>query len=199
MRGSDIGDMLKLRAQATFVVNFCRPRNDHRIGGAAEVRRIHLCSLEWSAESPGPGRSKMIHVQLAALRITQRQSLLDGEGFPLIVLGIISIRAAFGAGAVVSEDFDDERVVTLSGIMDFLEKPANFVVRLLGESRIYLGLVCQQLLFICRKRLPRRQACRARRQLRICRNHAELLLALKCLFPNLVPSRIELSFVLRDP
>src|SRR5580658_10122959 len=141
----------------------------------------------------------MIHVQLAALRITRSQSLLNGKRFSLIVFGVVANRSAFGAGAVISKDFDHQRFVALSGLIDFLEQPANFVVGLLSESRIYLGLMCQQLFLIWWKRLPRRQACRARRQLRICRDHAELLLAFKGRSPHLVPPSIELTLVLRDP
>ena len=70
-----------------------------------------------------------------------------------------AVERAFGARAVVAADIDDQRVIELALILNFLNDAANFMVRIGGVCRKDLGLPRIELLLQERKRIPPRQLC----------------------------------------
>ena len=106
---------------------------------------------------------------------------------------------AFGAGAVVAADVDDQRVVEFAHVLDRLDHAADLVVgvgRVGGED---LRLAGEEFLFISGERVPLRQVVRPRRELRVRRDHAEPLLVGEDLLAHLVPAHVELALELLDP
>src|SRR5580704_1923553 len=102
------------------MLNSGGPCNDHRIGCAAEMGSVHLSPLERRAESPGPGRRKVVHVELAAVVSHPCQPLPNCQWFALIVAGVVSFWATFRTGPVVAEDFDHQRIVAFARIVNIL-------------------------------------------------------------------------------
>ena len=86
------------------------------------------------------------------------------------------IGRAFGAGAVVAADVDDQRVVELAHVLDRLDHAADLVVGIGDVGGEDLGLAGEQLLLVGVERVPLRQVVRPRRELRVRRDDAEPLL-----------------------
>ena len=115
------------------------------------------------------------------------------------VLVVHAAHAALGAGAVVAEDVDDQRVVELTGLPDGVDEPADLGVGVLAEGRVDLHLAGEELLLVGRERAPVLDRLGLRRELRAGRHHAELDLAGESLLAQLVPALVELALVLGDP
>ena len=64
---------------------------------------------------------------------------------------------AFGAGAVVAADVDDQRVVELAHVLDRLDHAADLVVGVGDVGGEDLGLAGEQLLLVGAERVPLRQ------------------------------------------
>ena len=71
-------------------------------------------------------------------------------------LGVPSSRA-FGTGAVVAGDVDDQRVVELAHILDRLDHAADLVVGIGGVGSEHLRLPGEEFLLVGRQRVPFRQ------------------------------------------
>ena len=114
---------------------------------------------------------------------------------------------ALGAGAVVADDVDDERIVELALVLDFLDHPADFMVGVGGIGGEHLGLAGVKRLLDQRERIPSRQlgaavvvlTIRPWGELRLRRDHAELLLVGENLLAQLFPAHVELAVELVDP
>ena len=113
-------------------------------------------------------------------------------------LGVPSSRA-FGTGAVVAVDIDDQRVVELAHILDFLDHAADLVVgigRIAGE---HLRLPGEELLLVGRQRFPFRQVIGPGRELRIRGNDPQPFLVGEDLLAHDIPAHVELALELVDP
>ena len=114
---------------------------------------------------------------------------------------------AFGAGAVVADDVDDERVVELALVLHFLDHAANLMVGVGGIGGEDLRLARIEFLLYQRERIPSRQLgaaisglpVRPGGQLRLRRNHAKPLLVGEDLLAQLFPAHVELAVELVDP
>ena len=87
-----------------------------------------------------------------------------GEGQNAVVGGHLVERAlqgAFGAGAVVAADVDDQRVVELAHVLDRLDDAADLMVGIGGVGGEDLRLARIEFLLHQRKRVPPRQLCAA--------------------------------------
>jgi hypothetical protein len=98
--------------------------------------------------------------------VIEFELLGDGDVEDAVVRGVhvgCAERGTFGTGAVVAADVDDQRVVELALVLDFLDDTADLVIgigRVGGED---FGLASKESLFVGRQRLPLRQAVGPRR------------------------------------
>ena len=67
---------------------------------------------------------------------------------------------AFGAGAVVAADVDDQRVVELAHVLDGLNHAADLVIGVGDVGGEHFGLAGIELLLFGRQRVPLRQVVR---------------------------------------
>src|SRR5580704_3564362 len=72
-----------------------------------------------------------------------------------------SLQSAFGARTVVAANVDNERVVELALILNFLNDPANLMVGIGGITSENLSLARVKFLLEQRERIPPRQPCAA--------------------------------------
>ena len=106
---------------------------------------------------------------------------------------------ALGAGAVVTVDVDDQRVVELAHVLDLLDDAADLVVGVGRVASEHLGLPGEQLLLVGRQRFPLRQVIRPGGELRVRGNHAQPLLVGEDLLAQGIPAHVELALELVDP
>ncbi len=133
-------------------------------------------------------------------RVECRDLLLDGVG-DAVLRQQLADRAIlpFGAGAVVAEDVDHDRVVTDPEPIELVDQPAGLRVHVLDEARVDFHQAQLERPLGLRNAGPGRHVGRARRELRIGRNPAELLLAREHAFAVGIPAGVELALVLAGP
>src|SRR4029077_3475616 len=118
-----------------------------------------------------------------------------------------SLQSAFGARAVVAANVDNERVVELALILNFLNDSANLMVGIGDISSENLSLVRVEFLLDERERIPPRQLCatilslavRPIGKLGARRDHAEPLLVRENLLAQLLIAHVKLTLELLDP
>src|SRR4051812_35417186 len=69
------------------------------------------------------------------------------------------------------------------------------MIGMFAKSGIHFHLVSKHFLFLGRKFVPVFYVFGFGSQLRVLRNKSELLLALECLFPYLIPTLVKFAFV----
>ena len=106
---------------------------------------------------------------------------------------------ALHAGAVVTPDPEDQRVVELAQLLDGVDHPTDVVVGVLREPGVDLHLARVERLQLVGDVVPRREGLVARGELGVGGDHAELLLAGEGLLAELVPPLVELPLVLVGP
>ena len=134
----------------------CGPADDQRVARAAEVGRDLLGPLERRVAGHRPARR---HVR-EGLRPAPLVDVLEHVRHRLV--DAVEVRhlvehadhAAFGAGAVVADDVDDQRVVELADVFDRLHHAADLVVGVLGEAGEHLHLPREQLLLVGGELVP---------------------------------------------
>jgi hypothetical protein len=110
-----------------------------------------------------------------------------------------ALERAFGAGAVVAADVDDERVVELAHVLDGLDHAADLVVGIGGIGGKHFRLARIQFLAHERERIPFRKVCRPRSELRIRGDDTKPLLVGEDLLAQLLPAHVELALEFFDP
>ncbi len=206
-RGSQVDDVGELCAQPAAVVDAIGPVHDQRVTSAAEVRTHLLAPLERRVPGPCP-RSAVVGIhdcstpllqptvtlrELELHLVSQRDAVLHRQ---------LVERAGDGAlhaGAVVTPDPHDHRVVELTQLLDGVDHPTDVVVRVLREPGVDLHLARVERLQIVSKAVPRWKCRVAGRELGVGRDHPEFLLASERLFAELVPALVELARVLVGP
>ena len=99
---------------------------------------------------------------------------------------------AFGAGAIVAADIDDQRVVELAHVFDGLDDPADFMVGVGQVGGVDVRLADEQFLLVGVQRVPfLEKVLGPRRQLGVVRNDAELFLVGEDLLAERVPALVE--------
>ncbi len=199
--------MRVVAANRARVADPARPVHDHRVPRAAEMRGDLLAPVERGVAGPGPPgrvmRSELVaapgleaavleeepHLLLGRERDpVQRRQLVEGAG-----------ERALHAGAVVTPDPDHDGVLELAQLVDRVDDPADVPVGVLGVARVDLHLPGIQALVRLVERVPGRERIVARRQRRVGRDDAELLLARERLLSHHVPALVELAAVLVRP
>src|SRR5258707_13830934 len=138
----------------------------------------------------------------------QLQSLREGQD---AVVGChlvkCSFQSAFGARTVVTANVDNERIVELTLILNFLNDPANLMVGIGDISCENLSLARVEFLLEQRERIPPWQLCatilslsvRPIGKLRTERDHAEPLLVRENLLPQFLIAHVKLALELLNP
>ena len=103
------------------------------------------------------------------------------------------VRRALGRGAVVADDVVDERVLEDLELAQRVEQTADVVVGVLEEARVDLHLAREHRLQVVRHVVPRGDLLRALGELRLGRDHAELLLSRDRPLAQRVPAVVELA------
>ena len=174
----------------------------HALPGAAEMRRHLLGPFERRVERPRP-RHRHVRIGLGRTPgVVDLHLLRDRDIENAVVGGHLVRRAdggAFGAGAVVAADVDDQRVVELAHVLDGLDHPADLMVGVGNVGGEHLRLPREQLLLVGGQRVPLRQVVGPGRELRVRRDHAEPLLVGEDLLAQFVPAHVELALELVDP
>ena len=178
-----------------------RPVDDHAVARAAEVGRHLLGPGERRIEGHGPAGRHVREGFRTAPLVDQRNQILDllGHAVEIGHLVVHADEAAFGAGAVVASDVDEQRVVQLADVGERLPEPPDLGIGLLEEASEHFGLAREQTALIGWQRVPGGQVFRPLAQLRVGRDDAQLLLALERFNSHLVPALVELALVLVGP
>ena len=106
---------------------------------------------------------------------------------------------ALHAGAVVTPDPDDQRVVQLAKLGDRVDDPADVVVGVLRVPGVDLHLARVVGLQLVRDLVPGGERLVPRRQLRVRWDHTQFLLPGEDLLAKMVPALVELALVLIRP
>ena len=205
-RRGDVVDVVELRARRLVRLDLLRPRNDERIARAAEVGGDELGVAKGRVTGPGP--AGVIHVVgqrtaegLEAAEFIERLDLL-GDGVGNLILREQFADGAvltFGGGAVVAPDVEDDGVLALSGLVEVIDQLADLRIGVFAEAGVDFHEAQLKGAFGFRDAVPRRHGRGARGEFGIGRNPAELFLAGKDFFTELVPALVELAFVFVGP
>ena len=186
----NIGAMSKLTAHTALVFNAFWPRDHHGITNAAEMRRYLLTPFKWRVASPRPCcRVMRSHVRAApfvepAVRFDRFQLLICCER-NAVERGHFVERArlgAFHARTVITEDVNDQCVVSETHVPNRFDHAADSVVRVLLVAGIDFHLVRIQFLHIGRGAVPHGERWITRCEFRVWGNHTELFLTRERLF-----------------
>jgi hypothetical protein len=133
--------------------------------------------------------------------VDQRDQVLDLLGHAVEVghLVVHADEAAFGAGAVVAGDVDEQRVVEFADLLERFLEATDLVVGVLEEPREHLGLAGEQTALVGRQRVPGLEVLGPLTEARVRGDEAKLLLALDRFGAHGVPALVELALVLVGP
>ena len=110
-----------------------------------------------------------------------------------------AVGATLGAGAVVTGDVEDQRVVALARVLHRLEETAHLVVGHFQESGKHFELAGEQALLVSRQLIPVRDRLGLGCELRALGDNTELDLPCQDLLAELVPALVELSLPAVNP
>jgi hypothetical protein len=85
----------------------------------------------------------VVHIELAAQKVCDVVALFDALGLSVHIVRVVAFDTALGAGAVIADDGEDDRVVGLALFADGVEQSANLVIGLLQISGVDLGLMSE--------------------------------------------------------
>ena len=193
-----------------------RPRDDHRVGGAALEVRVPLPQLERGVERPRPPGRVMVVRRRAAQVLKMGQIGLDAVRDPVEVFVLVdrSVRAALTGGPVVRHQ-DDDRVIELPALLQVIQQPPDLVVGVGQEARVDLGHPREQPLLVVGEGIPgpngvglgpalpvgarRVDVGVDRRQLGLVGDDPHALLPLEDQLAVRLVAHVELAAVLVDP
>jgi hypothetical protein len=153
----------------------------HRVARAAEVPCDQLGGLVGRVTGPDP--SGVIHVVgLGRTEYAEAAQLFQGLNMLLrrqgnaILCERFADRAvlAFDRSAVVAPDVEDQRIVAVAELLDFIRDAAALRIHVLGESGKHLDPPPLEGLLVLPNRIPRGQRRGVGRESRIRRNRAHL-------------------------
>ena len=172
-------DVVELRAGRRVGLDLRRPPDGHGVARAAQVRGEELGPFVRRAAGPGPagvilvvGLGRTEHIQ-AAKRI-ERLDVHRNGGRNAVLREQLADGAvlAFRRGAVVAPDVEDQGVVTVAEAIDFIDEPADMVVRMFGKAGGDLHQPALEWLLILGNAVPGGQRIGPRRQLSVRGNPA---------------------------
>src|SRR5215510_16475428 len=192
---------MKLGTDLAGVFNALRPRDDHAIARATEVRGDLLCPLERRIASPSPAYRIMRRSAWKPELVDPVQHLLEGRLEPIKRHDLVggTRQRTLGARAVIADDVDDESVLQLAHFLQRVHHAAYFVIGVFEKVSIILGLASHETLLLWCMVIPSGDLLGPRGELRSSRNHAHFKLPLPGLFAVLIPPHIEAVFVAPAP
>src|SRR5271169_4248732 len=103
-------------------------------------------------------RIGLVRAPIVVVQCVHGQDGLDHRHIDDAVVGGVlverAVHAAFRAGAVVAVDVDNQRIVELAHLLDFVDHATNFIVSVGGIGGKYLRFTGVHLLFRSVKRGP---------------------------------------------
>ncbi len=191
----EVDDVGELRAQPTLLLDPVGPVHDGAVAGAAPVRGDLLGPLERGVHRPRPTdrvvvvrarRAELVHLGDHELRGLQ-------GGHPVEVGHLVErpVERALGGGAVVADDVVDDRVVEDLEVLEGVDQPADVVIGVLQEPGVHLHLPGQHRLQLVGHVVPRRDHVVPHGQLRVGRDHTQLLLTGERALALHVPAVVE--------
>ena len=197
-----VDHVMPLAAQLTLALDAIRPMHDQGVAGAAVVGGHLLGPGEGRVEADRPaGRHVRIGGRVAPRVVVLQHEVDVGALGHVVEVGVLveqPVHQAFGAGAVVAGDVEDQRVVELTHVLDRLDDPARLVVGHVEVGGEDLGLAGEELLLLGREILPILDVGGLLRQLGVRRDDAELLLLLEDPLADHVPALVEAALLLVD-
>ena len=194
-RRHDVDHVVPLRADLALRLDAVRPVDDHGVARAAVVGGHLLGPGEGRIEADRPtGRHVRIGGRVAPVVVVLQHEVDVRTLWLGVEVGHLVVEPghpAFGAGAVVAGDVEDERVVELAHVLDRLDDTARLVVGHVEEGGEDLGLTGEELLLFGREILPVLDVVGLLRQLGVGRDDAELLLLLEDPLADHVPAFVE--------
>jgi hypothetical protein len=124
--GRDVDDMVELGADASLVLDPCRPGDHEAIAGAAEMAgdlfgpregRVHRMRPADRVMVEGGRPAQLVHAALDFLEVF-------GRGVEEGHLVEQALMAALGTGTVVALDINDQSVVQLAGFLNRVKDAA---------------------------------------------------------------------------
>ena len=148
--GSNINDMVPLRTNLVGGFDPLRPRDDHAIACAAIVRRNLLSPHERRITRDGPARGHVRKSRRSAPLVVMLEHLLHRLRNAIEIGKLVehAQHAALGAGAVVADDVEDQRVIELAYLANGIEQPADLVVAIFSKGGINFHLAGKELLLV---------------------------------------------------
>ena len=138
--GHDVDDVVPLVADLAAGLDALGPADRDRVAGAAVVRSHLLGVLEGRVHGVRPAHRIVVERLGAADQVELGQHVLEGlrdavEGHQLVEG---AVKAALGAGAVVTGDVDEEGVLVLAQVLEGIDQPSDLLVGVLGEAGVGL-------------------------------------------------------------
>ena len=205
-RRDDVVHVVELAAHLAVGLDALRPRDRHRVARSAEVARHQLGVVERGVARPRPAR--VIHVVglrgpqgVQAAEVVQRRELLrDGGGDSVLGQKLADGPALpLGAGAVVAEDVDDQRVLGLVQPVQLVQDAHHLRVDVLDEAGEELHQPALERPLRLGDLVPPLQAVGPGRQPGVGGDPPRLLLSREHALAVGVPAVVELPFVAIRP
>src|SRR6266849_6967422 len=148
--------MVKLRADATLVLDARGPGDDHAVAGTAEVRGNLLGPLERSVHRVGPTDRVVIECRRATEFIHASHDFLEilRNGVEKGHFVEQALWTAFGARAIVALNVDDQRVVEFTQVRKRIDDATHLGVAIAQRGGIDLHHVSRDLLVVSVERIP---------------------------------------------
>ena len=154
---SDVDDVMELRADGSLILDPHRPRHDHAIACATEVRRDLLGPLERRVQAARPAYGIAVERERTAQIIHARHDLLKVFRYSIEEGHLVeqSLLTTLGARAIVVLDIDYKCVVQLTQVLNSVEDPAHLVMGIGERSGINLHHARVDLPMVSIERVPR--------------------------------------------
>ena len=199
----DVDDVVELMASLSTRLNPVGPRDNGAVARTAPVRRDLLGPLVGRTHRVGPAD----RIVVVRRRAAEAVDVCDEELGRLEVRGAVEHEhlvdaahdPALGTGTVVADDHVDERVVEGVEGVEGVEHATDVMVGVLEESGVNLHLALEHRAQLDRHVVVRRNLFRARGELGIGGDHAELLLPGEDLLAQRIPAGGEASAVTVGP
>src|ERR1700722_4149160 len=149
--------MMELRADAAKIGNVTGPAYSQTLSSPAEMRRYLLGPFEGRIKTPRPlHRHVWVGFVRAPFLVVQHLHCLRERQDGVVGGHLVerTLQSAFGTGAIVADDVDDQCVVELALVLNLLDHAAYLMVGVSSVAGKDLGLARIELLLDFRERIP---------------------------------------------
>src|SRR5262249_8340879 len=137
---NDVDAVKELRTQPAFVADALRPTDHHRIARSAEVRRHLFGPLERSIRGNRPADRDIWLGLRAANVVVLGQQAGQAELDAVQTRNAVdrALQTAFGRGAIVADDVNDQRIVELTFRSNGVDHASDLGVGIFEVGRVVL-------------------------------------------------------------